>query len=696
MNLPSWNNQESATKKKVAAATGIFRQNGRHGLKSNRLMMLLYFRVRNLAICLLGALGVTGAFTSFSQTNYYTTNGTEYAIVSSLPGDQVYPSAAISPTGGFLVWEDNITDGSGLGVSAMAVDGTLSGSGNSFRVNVTGANDQENPHVALLKKGGAAFVWQGGVEGSQHIYARFLSPSNLWLNGSDVLVNASTNNFQVTPAVATLANGNVIVVWGSFDEAGSGSMQDVYGQILTTNGTKVGGEFLINQYISYNQRTPTVAALPNGGFVVAWVSEQERILAPTLDNNINTNAYLGSTSAVKPSVDIYARIYNSNGVSTNNEFLVDTGSNPCADPAVAVASDGSYLIAWCAQDMITPNNGYDVYGHIFTNNVAAGGAFYINSTLSGDQYIPQVSVIGQDYLVAWTSLGQDGSREGIYAQSIHADGTLVGGEFRVNTTTVGQQMEPAIASDGVDQFLAVWTSFASLTNGFDLFAQRYVNSSGILVALPAPFVWAPFTISNNAYLPQLVVSWTPVEGLSVSNYEVYVNGAGSPMAIVATNQWTMTAANGLTTSSTNSFQVDYVLAGGRRSPLSPSATGATWGGGNWFGVPFEWMVAYYGLNAGSWPLGTANLGGGMTLSQVFKSGGDPLDPGTWLQTSLNQTIEGMYLSWNTQPGATYQVINSTNLTTWSNVGSPRFAAGTVDSIYVGGKAAGYYRVVLLR
>ena len=56
----------------------------------------------------------------------------------------------------------------------------------------------------------------------------------------------------------------------------------------------------------------------------------------------------------------------------------------------------------------------------------------------------------------------------------------------------------------------------------------------------------------------------------------------------------------------------------------------------------------------------------------------------------------MFLSWNTQPGVTYQVQVTTNLTTWSNFGAPRFAAGTKDSIYVGGSPAGYYRVMLMR
>ena len=107
------------------------------------------------------------------------------------------------------------------------------------------------------------------------------------------------------------------------------------------------------------------------------------------------------------------------------------------------------------------------------------------------------------------------------------DGSLVGGEFRVNTTTVGQQMQPAVASDGANQFLVVWTSYTGSPNGFDLFAQRYINVNLAAICQPmsAPFVWAPFTLSNGVYQPQLQVSWAALSGISVSNYEVYVDGA---------------------------------------------------------------------------------------------------------------------------------------------------------------------------
>ena len=81
-----------------------------------------------------------------------------------------------------------------------------------------------------------------------------------------------------------------------------------------------------------------------------------------------------------------------------------------------------------------------------------------------------------------------------------------------------------MASDGGNQFLVVWTSYTGGANSFDLFAQRYLNVSAMLTAMPAPFVYAPFTMSNGVYQPQLQVSWAPLLGIAVSNYEVYVNG----------------------------------------------------------------------------------------------------------------------------------------------------------------------------
>jgi hypothetical protein len=698
MNLRSFNNVAAGVQKNASAMTGIFRQSHGHALSYPSLMILPSVRAVFLVVCLLCASFFSIGFTASGQTNYYNTNGTEYAVIGSLPGDQVYPDVAVSPAGGFVVWQDNITDGSGWGISARSLNSTLSGSLGTFRVNAIGAGDQEYPRVALLNGGGAVFVWQGGPKGFQHIYARFLTATNTFQTTNDVMVNASTNYFQLNPAVAVLNNSNVVVVWSSYDEAGSNTLSDVYAQIFSPTGQKIGGEFPVNQFTAYNQRTPAVAALPNGNFIVAWISEQERNLAPSGSNTFSATP----SSFQAPSVDVYARVFTNTGTASAGEFLANTDNNPCASPTVAVATDGSYLIAWCARDIANPTNSLDIYGRTFNNAGVGGTVFYLNSYLYGDQYSPRVSALGLDYLATWTSKGEDGSREGVYARFVHNDGSLVGNEFRVNTTTASQQMHPSVASDGNSQFIVVWTSFTGLTAGFDLYAQRYLNASAVLVAMPAPFIWVPFVLSNNVYQPQLLVSWAPLLGLSVSNYEVYLDGAVSPTVLLTSNKWTMTAANGLTTNSTHSFQVDYVLNNGKRSPISPSASGTTWSGLNWGGIPYEWMAAYFGgyynghYITNNWPAPGSSVLPGPSLQQVFLSGGNPYDPTSWLSTQFTRTAQGMFISWNTQAGATYQVQNTTDLVHWSNFGSARFAAGTTDSINVGGANIGYFRVILLR
>jgi len=216
-----------------------------------------------------------------------------------------------------------------------------------------------------------------------------------------------------------------------------------------TNGTKIGANFLINQFTNYNQRSPAIAALKNGGFVVAWVSEQERA-AYNYSGFNNTNGHLPIIS-VCPVWTFTRRLYTSNGVANGNEFLVDTGFQPMRQSGRGCRADGSFMVAWGAKDMVVTDNSWDIHARSFTN-ASGGPVVRVNSHVYGDQYAPRISAIGGDYLIVWTSLGQDGSREGVFGQYVHENGSFVGAEFQVNTTTIGQQMQPAVASDGANQF----------------------------------------------------------------------------------------------------------------------------------------------------------------------------------------------------------------------------------------------------
>src|SRR5258708_4222624 len=435
------------------------------------------FRHSGFGIALLGVFLACGA----PAQGFYNTGGGEYAIAGHLPGDEDFPQISINADGGYLVWHDNASDRDGLGIRAAALDSSLSLVQAPFRVNQVTKGDQERPRVALLNNGGAVFVWQGGRHGFQHIYARFTSSSNTWVTG-DVQVNTFARAVHANPVVATLTNGNVVVLWDSFDQVSITSMKDVYGQVFSPTGQRIGGEFLLNQFPPFNQRPPSVAALANGGFVAVWVSDQQRSgdlsfpdsAAPTYSTNLPT-----------PRVAVYGRLFDGSGSPVGDEFILNTASDPCANPTVAAAPDGGFLVAWSQRDTHVFNNGWDIVARPFSSIALGGATRFVNSHIVGDQFAPHASINGSDYLLVWTSLGQDGSWEGVYGQFLQTDGTPSGSEFRVNTTTISKQQHPGLASDGSGRFLAVWSGFIGGPSSFDLFAQTY-TAPGYVASHPNP------------------------------------------------------------------------------------------------------------------------------------------------------------------------------------------------------------------
>ena len=426
-------------------------------------MLNLLRSPRSLAVagCLLLIPGLSQGQNAFSP------GGNDYSIAGALIGDQTSPQAVIKATGGYVVWQDNAADTNGMGIRAVRLDGNLNKSGSVFRVNSIAAGDQEKPQLAALANGGVVFVWQGGKQGFQKIYARFLPATGTNFLSTDILVNTYTNNFQVNPGVATLTDGSVVIVWSSYGQ--DGSLQGIYGRRFTAAGVTNGGEFQVSQFLSNNQRTPAVAALAGGGFVVTWVSELQR----------NSS-----------SVDIYARLFNGTGAALGNEFPVNSdATRVCANPSVVGSPDGGFAVAWSRRDVASGNtssgqfvvtdaagfsaNSWDVYARVFNSaGTATSAAVRLNTVTYGDQYAPKISSFGNNYLATWLSLGQDNSMEGVYGQFLTSSADLAGVEFRVNSDNGSRQIDPTVASDGVNRFLVAWSSYGSSAS-FDLFAREY-------------------------------------------------------------------------------------------------------------------------------------------------------------------------------------------------------------------------------
>ena len=93
-------------------------------------------------------------------------------------------------------------------------------------------------------------------------------------NGPEFKVNTYTAGNQQKPSAAVFLNGGFVVVWASKGQ--NGSNWGIYAQRYDAAGSAVGGEFRVKVNIdaANDKEWPwsSVAAFPNGGFVVTWQS----------------------------------------------------------------------------------------------------------------------------------------------------------------------------------------------------------------------------------------------------------------------------------------------------------------------------------------------------------------------------------------------------------------------------------------
>jgi hypothetical protein len=235
-------------------------------------------------------------------------------------------------------------------------------------------------------------------------------------------------------------------VWQSNGQDGQG--WEIYGQRYNASGQLLGGEFRVNNTLAGNQTAPSVTGLTNGGFVVAWQGPDAS------------------------GVGIYARRFNASGVPQGVDFRVNTVTNNDQSlPTVAGLGNGGFVVGW--QSALQDGSGLGVYRQRFTSaGVRSGGIVRVNTHTGGDQGTPALAgFTDSGFVVVWASLNQDGSGWGVYAQVYSAAGAKVNSEFRVNTTTLGNQYQPAIAAVASGKFVVVWTSQDGSSTG--IYAQRF-------------------------------------------------------------------------------------------------------------------------------------------------------------------------------------------------------------------------------
>lgn len=616
---------------------------------------------------------------SLSGQSAYDPQGGEYRIAGELSGDQVNADMALGDSGGYLVWQDNRTDGSGSGIGAVRISNGGTAGFEPFQVNCVATGNQDNPQVVALDNGGFLIVWQGGgLSSGQNIFGRVIGTDGTFVNPSDVRVSGEAGDTKITPTAAALAGGGAVVAWSSYGQDDPGNvvrqrrtLPGIYAQILDSAGGKIGGEFRLNHQIEFGQRSPSLAGLSGGRFIAVWVNERLR--------------GVGESEELE-AVDIVGRIYGANPVSAlTGEFVVNTATNLCAHPRVVAAGSG-FTVVWSERNLGDQEALWDVKARHFATESGQSGlpVVTLNSYTYGDQYRPVIAKAGSEQMVVWSSMGQDGSKEGVHGRFLSL-GVPLGEEFRVNTETASKQFFPEVVASGEAAFLVTWSSFVGGAGSVDLIAQRYA------VSLPKPP--APIVSALSPY--ELLVAWPPMAGFDVMEYVLFMDGNATPLVSSEVFQ----KVGNLNQGSTHAFRLAYRLQDGRLSPLSDSTSGKTWGADmNFDGLPDDWQRAFFGNNSGSWPSALADTDGdGFDNRTEFLAGTNPASALSVLRLNIDGTEQGWRVGWNTTPGLVYRLQSSTDFDNWSDVGGYRFAAGSSDAAFLEvADGMAYYRLVRLR
>lgn len=426
-----------------------------------------------------------------------------------------------------------------------------------FQVNSYASGKQHATDIAMDGEGNFVMVWKDNQR--RHNYGRVYKSSG---NPESVefQVGASEKTQHAT-SIEILENGDFIAVWHEIDISQPGANFAVYGRLFNADGTPKSSAFSVSEAAAEESTDAEIRELVkygtnaqlavdgNGNFVVVW-HVGNRIFAQGYDNTanlrggvfevgetVNSNIVPNPAIAVNTSgvfiiswngsdndeTGVFAQRFHANGTAMESAFLVNTTQNERQNnPAITLWDNGAFTIIW---ESFNQQNDFDIYGQRFNmSGDRVGSEFLINSYVSDAQKSPSISKFNDgSFLTAWSSFGQDGYAEGIYAKLFDANGSpispnfddsmrgSVGAEFRMNTFNEPQQDKPKTATNKENIFMAAWEDGKNDGSQEGIFAQRYeklvVDNTTIFYAIgtatPSTLLGDPLMYPSTVYQPEI-------------------------------------------------------------------------------------------------------------------------------------------------------------------------------------------------
>jgi hypothetical protein len=384
--------------------------------------------------------------------------GPEFGVDTRVNSIQTNPAVSGLASGGFvLTWTDNdhLLDASGgPDVKAQIYSAAAEPIGDEFLVNTETIDYQCDAKVAGLAAGGFAVVWQDfsgrrGDECGSSIKAKVFGPDDE-LARDEFLVNVETGDNQTDPTVAAFPDGSFVVAWQDFSGTrGDDSLGSVKARFFGPDGIPFGDEFLVNTQTKNHQGQPAAAVVAAGGFIIAW------------------NDFSGTFGDFSQG-SIKAKLFNREGETVRDEFLVNSlKRNNRSLPAVSALEDGGFVIAWTdGSGTLGDSSITSIKARLFDDlAVPLSDEFLVNTETMNCQIRPALAPLADGgFIVVWTDhsgRGGDISGSGIKGKIFGPQGKTIQDEFLINTETDGDQISPAVAGLVDGQLVVSWQDASS-------------------------------------------------------------------------------------------------------------------------------------------------------------------------------------------------------------------------------------------
>ncbi len=200
------------------------------------------------------------------------TSGEETRVNTQTTGSQNTATVTALADGGWLVsWMAYSEDGLQSDILQQRYSSAGLPVGTETTVNSSSGTLQESPQTTALLDGGWLVTWhapQADGNATDIYQQRYAANGNAV--AGETRVNSTVTDYQLNASTCGLADGGWLVCWESYNQDGSG--YGVYQQRYNAQGIAQGAEVRVNNFTSGSQGTPSVAALPDGGWVVSWTS----------------------------------------------------------------------------------------------------------------------------------------------------------------------------------------------------------------------------------------------------------------------------------------------------------------------------------------------------------------------------------------------------------------------------------------